>query len=70
MKRWLSMFLALAALSVACGDNATTQEAYGICEDIGERVGTLSDEAFAACVSCHETCGEECNTTDGDYTCP
>ena len=70
MMRHLWIALALALAAAACGDRASTQEAYDICEDIGERIGTLDDDSFAACVACHETCGGECNTTDGSFTCP
>lgn len=64
---------ACASLVYGCGDQASTQEAYAICDGLTGNVGTSSEEAFVACVACHEDCGSDCAAVGaeaGYYACP
>lgn len=65
------LFFCVAALC-ACG-GYSTQEANRACEDERARNPTITDESFALCVACYETCGEECTSVADSpptYVCP
>ncbi len=69
--------LGLAVLFSACGDHDSTQEANAACDVIlADRVNTTDgtdDELFAACVACHENCGNDCTeegTIPPEFVCP
>jgi hypothetical protein len=57
-----------------CQDQFSTQEAYTTCNDIGDRLLTISDESFADCVDCYERCGADCAEQNVDppdqFVCP
>ena len=65
----LRLLLVAPLFLLACGDNATTQEAYATCKGLLERTHTADPDSFDACVACHENCGDECQTEDG-FVCP
>jgi hypothetical protein len=66
-------FIAIVALGLAaCGDHYSTQEAYRVCDDIIARVDTTTEAAFADCVDCFESCGDECEQRgpENGFLCP
>jgi hypothetical protein len=62
--------LGLCLGQAACGDHYTTQEAYSVCDDIIKRLDTTTEEAFADCVDCYESCGDECEQEGPEFICP
>ncbi|WP_438016218.1 hypothetical protein WMF18_36045 [Sorangium sp. So ce315] len=62
-----SALLSLVALAAGCG-GLSTEEAQERCDRLRDTVPFCStDESHAACVSCHEECGDDCEASP---TCP
>ncbi|WP_437632719.1 hypothetical protein [Sorangium sp. So ce854] len=62
-----SALLSLVALAAGCG-GLSTEEAQERCDRLRNTVPVCStDESHAACVSCHEECGDDC---EASTACP
>ncbi len=74
MKTTLLAICTVLALT-ACGAYST-QEAYVACDQERAARGptAFTDESFASCVACFETCGIDCEPKQGEqtltYACP
>ncbi|WP_438024856.1 hypothetical protein [Sorangium sp. So ce233] len=52
--------LSLVALAAGCG-GLSTEESQQRCDQLRDAVPFCStEESYAACVSCHEECGDDC----------
>lgn len=71
MKRlaWWWFVAALTTVSLGCGDGFSTEEATATCDEERRALPNCVDTAaYQACISCHESCGDECATVD--TACP
>jgi len=61
-----AVLFALPATLVGCGGGMSTEDAQAECEALRQRLAScLEDEdTIAACVSCYEDCGVNCNVSN------
>jgi hypothetical protein len=72
--RWRRLGAAVLALAAGCS-GLSTVEAEQRCdqERTADGTGCIDDEAYDACVSCYEDCGDDCargNACPASFSCP
>jgi hypothetical protein len=72
----IALLAAATLLALTACSAYSTQDAYVACEQQREARGptVFDDEAFASCVACYESCGDDCEPAEGGesltYACP